>query len=262
MKNRWKIGLLGKSLEHTSSPRLFQSIFESAGVKGHYEILPFETWSKASNFLTCGDANDFDGFNVTVPYKLDAARFCSDLTPVAQAVSAINVLLPQADGQYQGHNTDREGFMNSIRPFLASRHERALIIGRGGAAIAAASGLRDLGIEVVHLVRTLDATAAKQGRREWLLSDLRPEVVRAFLLIVQASPVGTWPEVNKAPDFLYDAVGRDHLCVDLVYNPAETMFLNRCKIQGALVLNGHPMLEAQALASWEAFQFNRQVRGI
>lgn len=262
MKNRWKIGLLGKSLEHTLSPRLFQSIFESAGVKGHYEILPFETWSEASTFLTGREATDFDGFNVTVPYKMDAARFCSGLTPVAQAVSAINVLLPQADGKYQGHNTDREGFMNSIRPFLASRHERALIIGRGGAAMAAASGLRDLGIEVVHLVRTLEATAAKQGRREWLLSDLRPEVVRAFLLIVQASPVGTWPEVDKAPDFLYDAVGRDHLCVDLVYNPAETMFLNRCKIQGALVLNGHPMLEAQALASWEAFQFNRQVRGI
>lgn len=262
MKTHWKIGLLGKSLGHTASPRLFQSIFESAGVKGRYEILPFQTWLDASAFLTSKAAEEFDGFNVTIPYKLDAARFCIDLTPAAQAVSAINVLLPQADGQYQGHNTDREGFMNSIRPFLASRHERALIIGRGGAAMAAASGLRDLGIEVVHLVRTLDATAAQHGRREWLLGDLRPEVVRAFLLIVQASPVGTWPEVNRAPTFLYDAVGRDHLCVDLVYNPAETMFLKHCKTHGALVLNGLPMLEAQALASWEAFQFNRQVRGI
>lgn len=258
----WRIGLIGRQLEHSASPALFADLFASSGVPGSYELLSFPDDAAVRSFLASEEAREFDGFNVTVPYKRLAADCCEQLTPRAAAIGAVNVLLPQADGQFRGDNTDSAGFMESIRPFLASAHERALIIGRGGAAMAAAYGLQAIGVEVVHLVRSLTSDEAPPAkRRELLIHELRPEVVRAFLLIVQASPVGMWPNTDEAPTFLYGSLGPDHLCVDLVYNPAETQFLAQARQQGATTLNGLGMLSAQAAAGWRAFQLNRQQGG-
>lgn len=258
----WRIGLIGRQVEHSASPALFADLFAAADMPGSYDLLSFPDEAAVRNFLASAEARSFDGFNVTVPYKRLAAENCVGLTPRAADIGAVNVLLPQPGGGFVGDNTDAAGFMESIRPFLAIEHERALIIGRGGAAMAAAAGLKGLGIEVVHLVRTLDPeNAAAVGRRELLMSELRPEVVRASLLVVQASPVGMWPETDQAPAFLYDSLGPAHLCVDLIYNPEETVFLARAKSQGATTLNGMAMLSAQAAAGWRAFQLNRQQGG-
>lgn len=259
----WRIGLIGRQVAHSASPALFADLFAAADVQGAYDLLSFPDEAAVQDFLASAEARSFDGFNVTVPYKRLAAASCVGLTPRAAAIGAVNVLLPQPGGGFVGDNTDSAGFMESIRPFLAIEHERALIIGRGGAAMAAAAGLKGLGVEVVHLVRTLKdpENEAAVGRRELLMSELRPEVVRAFLLVVQASPVGMWPETDQAPAFLYDSLGPKHLCVDLIYNPSETLFLARAKSQGATTLNGMAMLSAQAAAGWRAFQLNRQQGG-
>lgn len=258
----WRLGLIGRQVEHSASPGLFADLFATSGVEGTYELLSFPDEPAVRAFLASPEARAFDGFNVTVPFKRVAADCCVALTDCASAIGAVNVLLPQTDGGFVGDNTDAVGFLESIRPFLASAHERALIIGRGGAAMAAADGLKNLGLDVVHLVRTLDPEgAAAAGRRELLSAELLPEVVRAFLLVVQASPVGMWPATEEAPEFLYDVLGPEHLCVDLIYNPAETAFLAKAKNQGATTLNGLGMLTAQAAAGWRAFQLNRQRGG-
>ncbi len=255
----WRLALIGASLGHSASPKLFADLFKASGVEGSYDLLPFPDADAVQSFLTSPDAGTFDGFNVTVPYKALCAALCDALTPRAAAIGAVNVLLPKAGGGFVGDNTDGVGFMESIRPFLASQHERALILGRGGAAMAAAHGLQTLGIDVVHLVRDLDPSPSPQ-RLELRFADLKPEVVQAFLLVVQATPVGMWPNVEQCPPFLYEMLGEAHLCVDLVYNPPLTAFLKKAQGQGATILNGQGMLTQQASGAWKAFQLNRLQR--
>lgn len=256
----WKLGLLGTSLAHSASPGLFAELFAQSEVVGEYDLLAFADWAACAAFLASDEAAPYDGFNVTVPFKTQAAKHCHHLRPAALSAGAVNVMLRTADGRFVGDNTDTLGFMNSIRPFLASHHERAMVLGRGGAAMAVAEGLKAIGIEVVHLVRTADPDAG--NRRELQFDALRPEAVRAHRLVVQATPVGTAPDVDALPSFEWEGVGDRHLVVDLVYNPEQTAFLKRAEASGATTLNGMGMLQAQAGAGWRLFQAHRKEKDL
>ncbi len=247
-----RFGVLGASLSHSHSPALFADRFhawrvtnatyerfERANLDGFGEWLNAE--AQASPALM--------GLNVTIPYKQSIIPLLQDVTPTALAIGAVNAIKPASNG-WIGHNTDAEGFMKSLRPFLTSAHERALILGNGGAAAAVRFGLQSLGIDVIHVTRS---------PIEW--EAMRYETLNAaFLghckLVVQCTPVGTYPDIEACIELPWDGLTPEHLAVDLVYNPAQTAFLKRAEAAGAKTMNGKPMLIAQAEAAWEWWNTN------
>ena len=162
----------------------------------------------------------------------------------AKAIGAVNAIKPLADGTWMGHNTDAVGFLNSIRPFLRSDHERALIIGNGGAAKAVRFELLELGVAVAHVTRQEVSWPSVR------FEGLSPEAVGHHKLIVQCTPVGTYPDLDACVPFPWTGITPQHLVVDLVYNPAETQFLKNARAMGAEAMNGKDMLHAQADAAW------------
>jgi shikimate dehydrogenase len=144
-----------------------------------------------------------------------------------------------------GYNSDIIGFRNSIEPLIDKWiHKKALILGTGGASKAVAGGLKNLGLDFIYVSRT-----PKAGQLQY--QDLDKGIFNEYTVIVNASPLGTFPNVDEAPDIPYQYLTPDCLLYDLVYNPAETKFLRLGKERGTKVKNGAEMLELQALAAWD-----------
>jgi len=242
-----RFGVLGRTLVHSHSPALFAERFKHLGIKdATYErferpnLEGFDLWLET---MANGDP-PLLGLNVTIPFKQAILPFLTALTPVAKEVGAVNAIKPSEQG-WIGHNTDVEGFLKPLRPFLRSEHERALILGSGGAAAAVAAGLRSLGIEPAFVTR-----GPFEGGPAVRFGELEADVLRHFKLIVQCTPVGTYPAIQETVPFPWEGVGPRHFVVDLIYNPAQTEFLKRAAMQGAETLNGKEMLYAQADAAW------------
>ena len=241
-----RFGVLGQSLVHSHSPALFADRFNAWGIdNASYERFEranldgFGDWLQAEALASPA----LKGLNVTIPYKQSIIPLLHDLTPTARAIGAVNTIKPTATG-WVGHNTDAEGFMKSLRPFLTSAHERALILGNGGAAAAVRFGLQSLGIDVIHVTRS---------PIEWEsmgYETLNAAYLRHCKLVVQCTPVGTYPDTKACLEIPWDGLTPEHLVVDLVYNPAQTAFLKRACATGAKTMNGKPMLIAQAEAAW------------
>ncbi|MEY5043781.1 MAG: hypothetical protein RJA19_1008, partial [Bacteroidota bacterium] len=146
-----KLGLLGRELSHSFSPQWFQAKFDREHITGYrYDLYPLADLSDWPQWQT--QRPDLIGLNVTIPYKQTIIPYLQGLTPEAQAIGAVNVLRREGTG-WVGHNSDAAGFAHSLRPFLAAHHERAIILGRGGAAAAVRHVLTGLGISCVHVVR-------------------------------------------------------------------------------------------------------------
>ncbi len=245
MSRKW--GLLGRSLGHSFSPSFFQAKFARLGLHDASYTL-FERPSASALRALFEEDPELEGVNVTVPFKEEVMAELDALTPVAAAIGAVNVVRREAGGRLIGHNTDAEGFAGSLRPFLTGDHDRALVIGAGGAAAAVRYALTGLGIDVVHAVRR-DLPEGTPYR--WVRLDaIEPLAVAHHRLVVQATPVGTAPDVEASVPFPWDGVGRRHFVVDLVYNPPVTAFLRRAQERGAMTLNGQDMLMLQAEAAW------------
>jgi shikimate dehydrogenase len=243
-----KLGLLGRELSHSFSPQWFQAKFDREHITGYrYDLYPLADLSDWPQWQT--QRPDLIGLNVTIPYKQTIIPYLQGLTPEAQAIGAVNVLRREGTG-WVGHNSDAAGFAHSLRPFLAAHHERAIILGRGGAAAAVRHVLTGLGISCVHVVRDR-AEEAPPGVQQVALAEVTEAWARHFPLVVQATPLGTAPRIEACHPFPWEAVGPDHLVVDLVYNPPMTLFLQRAAERGATILNGQAMLEAQAQAAWD-----------
>ena len=146
-----------------------------------------------------------------------------------------------------GYNTDVFGFRQSIKPFLESQHERALIFGTGGASKAVHYVLKEIGIDCYFVTRS-----KKQESRDktLLYSEINENVIGSFKLIINTTPVGMYPNINDTPEIPYHLITSSHLLYDLVYNPIETEFLKRGKQQGASTVNGLSMLHQQAEEAW------------
>ena len=244
-----RFGVLGQSLVHSHSPALFADRFNAWGIQdASYERFERATLDGFGEWLqTEAEASPaLRGLNVTIPYKQSIIPLLQDLTPTARAIGAVNAIKPTADG-WIGHNTDAEGFMKSLRPFLTSAHERALLLGNGGAAAAVRFGLQSLGIKVIHVTRS---------PIEW--DSMRYETLNANYLkhcklVVQCTPVGTYPDTKASIEIPWEGLGPEHLVVDLVYNPAQTAFLKHAEAAGAKTMNGKSMLIAQAEAAWNVW---------
>ena len=233
-------GLLGKSLKHSFSPEFFHSYFSENHINASYEILEIDTIDQITPYFK----GEFNGLNVTIPYKEAVIPFLDDLSAEAQAIGAVNTVVFNG-GNTIGHNTDAHGFQQAIKPFLTFEHERALILGTGGSSKAVAYVLKNLGIQVNFLSR-------KQiGPNVYAYESVNETMLDACKLIVNCTPVGMFPHVEGCPLPSLIGIGPSHLVVDLIYNPDETVLLRNARIQGAATLNGLPMLKAQALKSWQ-----------
>jgi len=235
-----KFGLIGKSLSHSFSKSFFDSYFVSNEIDASYENFEFQDEIELSNFL---NQNNVDGCNVTIPYKEKILPFLDEISEEAATIGAVNTIHLE-EGRWVGYNTDIFGFKQSIKPFLTNRHEKALILGTGGAAKAVAYVLKEIGIEVLTVSRK------PKGRNQFAYSDINEYMIKACKLIVNATPVGMYPNIDESIEFPFSFLTQEHLVVDLIYNPEETRFLKNAKANHATILNGASMLKEQALKSW------------
>lgn len=242
-------GLVGRTLGHSFSKGFFTEFFNSHGIDAVYRNFEMAEVSEFPKLIA--DIPELRGVNVTIPYKREIISFLDSLSDVALAVGAVNVVgirLKNGDIRLCGHNTDAEGFRKSIEPMLAGgKHKRALILGTGGASAAVEYALRTLGIEPLKVSRI-------SGRGGLTYAELDAEVMGAHTIIVNATPVGTYPDTDAAPPIPYRLVTERHICHDLVYNPADTKFMRLSRERGAKVKNGLEMLHEQARAAWEFWQ--------
>jgi shikimate dehydrogenase len=163
---------------------------------------------------------------------------------VVNAINACNCIR-KYNGKLYGYNTDVIGFEKSLQPFLQPHHQKALILGTGGAAAAVAWVLQKLGISFKYVSRS------SNGEEVIIYEALNNTILHEHHLIINTSPVGMYPHVNEAPNLNYEALTDKHHLYDLIYNPAETLFLTKGKERGASIQNGLEMLHLQAEASWE-----------
>lgn len=231
-------------LTHSFSKRFFTEKFSKENIDAQYSLYELPNIDDFENVLK-NDA--LCGINVTIPYKEQVMAFLDELDETASEIGAVNVIkFIRGNGRLRlkGYNSDAIGFENALRPFLQPYHKNALILGTGGASKAIDYTLNKLGIKTTFVSRT-----AKPGMLTY--EQLDEMVMTKNLLIVNASPVGTYPHSDKCPDIPYQFLTDKHFLFDVVYNPAETLFLKKGKERGAQGLNGEAMLVGQALAAWE-----------
>jgi len=248
-------GLIGYPLSHSFSKKYFTEKFEKEHISNcEYNLYPIEQIDQFLKLIA--DQPLLCGLNVTIPYKQSVIPFLDELDETAKAVGAVNCIkvesteLPKSNFRNTkliGYNTDVFGFRQSIKPFLETQHERALILGTGGASKAVHYVLKEIGIDCYFVTRN---KTQDSGIKTFSYSELNENVIKAFKLIINTSPVGMYPNVNEAPEIPYHFITPSHLLYDLVYNPLETEFLKRGRQQSASIVNGLSMLHQQAEEAW------------
>lgn len=240
-----QFGLIGFPLGHSFSKKYFSEKFQNENIDARYDLYEL---SNISEFPNLRNSIKLSGLNVTIPYKEQIIPLLDKLDDTATSIGAVNVIRFDYDNNGKatltGLNTDAIGFENSLKPFLKPHHKKALILGTGGASKAILYTLQQLGIECSYVSRS-----TREGQLTY--SDLNEEILNDNLLIVNATPLGTFPKTDACPDIPYQFLTDKHLLFDVVYNPAETLFMKKGRDAGATALNGEEMLIGQAIAAWE-----------
>ncbi len=232
------LGLLGKNISYSFSQNYFTQKFNDLGLTGYsYEIFDVQDKKEISKLF---EKPDLTGFNITIPYKQDIIEYLDELSPEAQKIGAVNTV-KISDGKRKGFNTDAIGFENSLIPLLELHHNAALVLGSGGASKAISYILNRLNIPYIVISRNSVNN----------YDSLTQEVVLNHPLVINTTPVGTFPNVNNLPPFPVEFLTSKHLVYDLIYNPKETRLLQLAKEKGAKIKNGLEMLHLQAEAAWD-----------
>ncbi len=241
-----KYGLLGYPLTHSFSKRFFTEKFETENIDSTYDNFEIDNIDKFPKVVKTNP--EVVGFNVTIPYKEQVIRFLDELNDSAREIGAVNTIRVKREGDnvyLKGFNTDTHGFETSLSPLLKDHHKKALILGTGGASKALKYVLNKLGIDFIS------ASIEELKEKEIRYEDIDEQMMHERLLIINATPLGTYPKVDTFPNIPYEFITKKHLLFDLVYNPEETQFMAKGKAQGAAVKNGYEMLLNQALKSYE-----------
>ncbi|MEN8765176.1 MAG: shikimate dehydrogenase [Wenyingzhuangia sp.] len=237
-------GLVGKNISYSFSRGYFKKKFESMELKNHHYVnFDLQEITLLRDIIKARQ-DGLNGMNVTIPYKQEVQPFLDEIDDDAKEIGAVNTIKFHKDGRVIGYNTDVYGFQNSLKPFLKPHHKKALILGTGGASKAVAFALKKLGINFKFVSRTA-------GHQNLTYEQLNQEIIKDHTVIVNCSPLGTFPDVHQKPNLPYDYITSKHLLFDLIYNPSETSFLRLGKQQGAEGINGLHMLELQAEKSWD-----------
>jgi len=241
-----KFGLIGKNIDYSFSKVYFTNKFESEDLPHTYQNFDIDSINDFSDIIKA--SKDLKGLNVTIPYKEAVIPYLDELDQKAEKIGAVNTIKITKKGKLIGYNTDYYGFKKSIEPYLYSNHNKALILGTGGASKAIAYALKKLDIEYNYVSRKASNIA------KYTYQSLTEKIIENHHIIINCTPLGTYPDTNVCPPIPYDALTNEHLLYDLIYNPEETKFLTIGKIKGAKTCNGLEMLKSQAEKAWEIWQ--------
>ncbi|MDC1261776.1 shikimate dehydrogenase [Polaribacter sp.] len=243
-KKHRRYGLLGKDIGYSFSRGYFTEKFEKLKIKNseyvNFDISTIEDFDA----LIENNKSELHGMNVTIPYKEAVIPYLDKIDKTARKIGAVNTIKFTKRGLLKGYNTDVFGFENSLKPLLEKHHTHALILGTGGASKAISFSLKQLGIKYKFVSRT------PFKKKEIAYTDLTERVLKKYTVIINSSPVGTFPTVHLKPQIPYQHITDRHLLFDLIYNPTITSFLKEGEAKGAQIKNGLQMLELQAEESW------------
>ena len=237
-----RYGLVGKNIDYSFSRGYFSQKFKDENLNDcSYENFDLPSIDLLPSVLA---TENISGLNVTIPYKREVIPFLDQLSEASQEMQAVNTIRFEKNGSISGHNTDVYGFEKSLNELSDRLPNKALILGTGGASSAVAYVLKKLNIDHLFVSRNPKINQINY-------KDIDPSVLKEYKLIINASPLGTFPKVELSPDLPYQALDDNHVLFDLIYNPLETLFLQEGKKRGAIISNGLKMLEYQAEKSWE-----------
>lgn len=236
-------GLVGRNISYSFSAGYFKKKFEKLKLDNvSYRNFDIDEIEELPYIIK--NTKGLKGLNVTIPYKEEILPLLDKLSKNAKIIGAVNTITISKKGKLKGYNTDYYGFKKSLQPLLEKHHKKALILGTGGAAKAVAFALRKLKIEYDFVSRS--------GNEEMYgYADLTKDVFNEYHIIINTSPVGTFPDVEECPELNYSLFTKKHIAYDLVYNPEETRFLRQAKENGAKTMNGYKMLVYQAERAWK-----------
>lgn len=239
-------GLIGYPLGHSFSAGYFANKFEIEGIKDcFYKNFPIDNIQKLQTVIS--ENPDLIGLNVTIPYKEQVIQYLDEINEEARKIGAVNTIkITRGKDKplLKGFNSDVYGFQASLQPHLKEYHKKALILGTGGASKAIKYILKKLSIDFI----SASIEELKEGEIRY--TDINKATIEEHLLIINATPLGTFPKVDSFPDIPYDYITDKHVLFDLVYNPEETKFMRKGKRKGAFAINGLQMLHFQAEKSW------------
>jgi len=239
-------GLIGKNLKHSFSKDYFNQKFNDLKIDATYQNFELKS---IQDIRAVFESNSYRienlaGLNVTIPYKQSVIPFLDEIDDVAKSIGAVNTISFK-NGKIKGYNTDAYGFQQMIKPFFKSHHERAIILGTGGASKAIAYVLEELGCIPIFISRYPNT------ENQFAYEEINKNMIEACPLIVNTTPVGMFPNEKNTVDFPTQYLTSKNLVIDLIYNPEETIFLQKAKSKGAWTLNGLTMLHQQAERSWK-----------
>ena len=241
-------GLIGHPLSHSFSANYFNEKFQREKRDDVYKLFDIPEISLFQEIIV--NMKDLNGLNVTIPYKEKILPYLHRLSPDALEIGAVNTIRLIRDSQsliLEGHNTDAPAFLYTILPLLKDHMSRALILGTGGASKAVAYALESIGITSIKVSRT-------KNENTLTYHEINEKTIRDNLIIVNTTPLGTYPDINGYPPIPYQFLTGSHLCYDLVYNPEKTLFLSKAEERGAHIKNGIEMLHTQANLAWDIWQ--------
>ena len=234
-------GLIGYPLSHSFSKRYFSEKFEKEGIDDcKYELFSIPAIDDLRSILD--QHPDLSGINVTIPYKEQVLSFLNEEDDTVKKIKACNCISIKK-GKLKGYNTDVTGFERSLKEKLQPQHTKALILGAGGAAKAVEFVMQNLGIVYKNVSR-------KPSVNNYSYEQLTPGIIADHLLIINTTPLGTYPAVNEAPPVPYESITSRHYLFDVVYNPEKSLFLQKGEEKGAAIKNGYDWLVIQAEESW------------
>ena len=235
-------GIIGRNISYSFSPKYFSEKFKSEGITAQF--LNFDMPDLSGLDKLKEEYPGLRGTSVTIPYKEEIIPLLDGLDPIAREIGAVNTVKFHEDGRKIGFNTDYIGFRDSLRPHLKPHHKKALILGTGGASKAIEYALESLDIISLKVSR-------HEGPERITYRDLDAPFLEEFTLLINCTPMGTYPDVHQLPEVPTHLLGPDHVVFDLIYNPAETQLMKRAAAQGAVAVNGYEMLVLQAEAAWK-----------
>jgi len=243
---QFRFGLIGKDISYSFSKGYFADKFKALGLKNHsYENFDLPQIEAFQKLL---EQDNVKGFNVTIPYKEAILPYLTDIDTTANTIGAVNTIRVLDNG-LKGFNTDAYGFQKSLEPHLQKNQKHALVMGTGGASKAILYVLKQLNIEATSVSRT-------PNKHQISYEELNKSILEKNLLIINCTPLGTHPNIEQKPDLPYQHITPNHLLFDLIYNPSKTAFLRKGEQKGAIICNGHRMLELQAEKSWEIWNMD------
>ncbi|NNT72805.1 shikimate dehydrogenase [Flavobacterium sp. IMCC34852] len=238
-----KFGLIGKNISYSFSKKYFTEKFALGNLTDcSYENFDLQSIEEFPTLIA--QNSDLKGLNVTIPYKETVIPYLSKLSKTAVQIGAVNVIRFTKKGKLKGYNSDYYGFMKSLEPLLQPYHQKALILGTGGAAKAVAFALDQLGILYTYVSRE-----AKEGMIDY--DRINATTFDNYHIIINCTPLGTSPDIKAFPPIPYHFFSEKHIAFDLIYNPEETQFMKKAKKNGAITKNGYEMLVLQAEKAWK-----------